>query len=172
MALPLAAIALLQSVGAVGGMFGAYNSAVSDRAGLRHQAAIDRINAGIADLGARSEMEQGQYQVARLTRDAGNIKSRQRVAMAANGVDLTEGSAAEVLASTDVLKEIDKSQIEANAIRSAWGYRTEALNLRSRAAMADTTADNISPTTAAFTSLLGSAGSVAQGWYNYAQARG
>lgn len=84
-------------------------------------------NAKIAEMGAQSALAQGQQQVAALTLKAGQMKSTQRAAMAANGIDLGEGNAVDVQASTEIMKEIDKNQIEANAIRTAWGYRTQGV---------------------------------------------
>lgn len=91
---------------------------------VRHAA---KVNAQIAEMGAQSVLAQGQQQVASLTLRAGQMKSTQRAAMAANGIDLGVGNAAEVQASTDIMKEIDKNQIEENALRTAWGYRTQAV---------------------------------------------
>jgi hypothetical protein len=88
---------------------------------------VGEVNAKISEIGAQSELEAGQKQVASMTLQAGQLKSRQRAAMAANGIDLGEGSAAEILASTDIMKEIDKGQIEQNAIRAAWGHRTQGV---------------------------------------------
>jgi hypothetical protein len=85
--------------------------------------------------------------------------------MAANGVDLGDGSAAEVQATTDVMGELDANTVHANAVRSAWGYRTQATNSQNDAVMRRSAADGISPGTSAMSSLLGSAGTVAQGWY-------
>jgi hypothetical protein len=85
------------------------------------------FNSKIAEMGAQAALEQGQQQAASLTLRAGQMKSSQRAAMAANGIDLGVGSAAEVLATTDIMKEIDQNQIEANAIRNAWGYRTQGV---------------------------------------------
>lgn len=90
-----------------------------------HVRYVGKVNAQIAEMGAQAELQKGEHQVASLTLQAGQLKSRQRAAMAANGIDLGEGNAAEVQASTDIMKEIDKNQIEQNAIRSAWGYRTQ-----------------------------------------------
>lgn len=86
---------------------------------------VGEVNAQIAEMGAQGELQKGEHQAASLTLQAGQLKSRQRAAMAASGIDLGVGSAAEVQASTDIMKEIDKNQIEQNAIRSAWGYRTQ-----------------------------------------------
>ena len=57
-------------------------------------------------------------------------ESAQRVALAANGVDLTEGSDPEILTSTDVLGEGGYNTIHANAVRATWGQRTQATNLQ------------------------------------------
>ena len=85
------------------------------------------MNAKISELGAQSALLAGTKDVAKLTLSAGQMKASQRAAMAANGIDLGEGNAVDVQASTDIMKEIDKNQIEANAIRSAWGYRTQGV---------------------------------------------
>lgn len=164
--------AVLQSVGMLGGMFSAYGSARSQKIQLRHQAEMSRINAEIAELGARQELENGQSAIAKQTMQAGQLKSSQRAALGASGVDLGYGSAAELLTSTDLLKEIDMNQLEANALRSAWGYRTEAVNMRGQAAMADVNARSINPWMSAASSLLGGAGQVATSWYNYSRAQG
>lgn len=142
-------------------------------------------NQRIAELGAQSALNQGQQQVAGFTLKAGQIKSSQRASMAANGIDLGVGNAAEIQASTDIMTEIDRNTIEANAVRSAWGYRMEgttaknagdqqALNYRTDAAMRKVAADNTyrpmrgvdtNPGMAGALSLVGSAGQVAQSWY-------
>jgi hypothetical protein len=151
--------------GALSSAIGSYYSAQSQKNNLRFQSDIAGINARIAELGAQSAFNQGQQQVGALTLKAGQIKSSQRAAMAANGVDLGEGNAAEVQASTDIVKEIDANTLIANAVRSAWGYRTQGTNYQNEAAMGRATASTISPLATGFSSLLGSAGSVANSWY-------
>lgn len=83
------------------------------------------VNARISEMGAQSALAQGEQQSNVLSLKAGQLKSSQKAAMAANGIDLGVGSAAEVQASTDLMKEIDMNQIQANAVRNAWGYRTQ-----------------------------------------------
>lgn len=156
-----------QAGGSVAGAVGSYYSAQSQKSGLRFQADIASINARIAELGAQQELIKGQQQVGALTMRAGQVKSSQRAALAANGVDLGEGNAVEVLASTDILKEIDANTLVANAVRSAWGYRTQGANYQSEALFRSAAAGGINPYASAASSLLGSAGSVASSWYNY-----
>ncbi len=153
--------------GAVSSMFGSYYSAQSQKINLESQAKIAEINARVAELGAQSALNQGQHQVASLTMQAGNLKSRQRASMAANGIDLGVGNAAEIQASTDIMKEIDKNTATANAVRNAFGYRAQGVNYQNEALIKRSTAQSISPFGSAATSLLGSAGKVATAWYGY-----
>ena len=92
--------------------------------------------------------------------------------MAANGIALGEGSAADVEASTDVMRETDRATLEINAMRAAFGQRMQAANARSQATMSRANAAGISPGLSAATSLLGSAGRVASGWYEFSKGGG
>lgn len=154
-----------QMGGAATSAIGSYFSSATQKASLKGQAAIADTNARIAELGAQSVLSQGQHQVAALTLQAGHLKSGQRTAMAANGIDLGAGSAAEIQASTDIMKDIDKYTLEANAVRNAWGYRAQSVNFQNEALTKRTTANAISPFGATVSSLLGSASSVASTWY-------
>lgn len=153
---------------------------------------IGDVNARILELGAQSELRQGQREVGKLTLQAGQLKSRQRVAMAANGIDLGSANAQDIRASTELMQEVDVDTIQANAMRSAWGYRNEAINAKTQAfnassqikmqalsdraqsvnfsnsALASRAAGSaISPIGGVTTSLLGSAGNVASSWYKF-----
>ncbi|WP_334157923.1 hypothetical protein [Oryzomicrobium sp.] len=156
--------------GALTGAMGAYSAAKSQKSALQFQADIAGINARIAELGAQSALAQGERQIGALTLKAGQVKSGQRAAMAANGIDLGVGNAAEVQASTDIMKEIDANTVNSNAVRSAWGYRTQGASYQNDALIKRATADGTSAGSAATASLLGSAGSVAQNWYALSKA--
>lgn len=157
-------------IGQIGGgvtsAIGNYYSSATQKINLQGAAGIADTNARIAELGAQSALYQGQQQVGALTMRAGQIKSSQRAAMAANGIDLGVGNAAEVQASTDIMKEIDANTLTSNAVRSAWGYRTQAVNYQNEAITKRGAAGSISPGGSAFSSMLGSAGSVAGPWYS------
>ena len=56
--------------------------------------------------------------------------------------------------------------LTANAVRSAWGYRTQAVNFENEALTKRATAGAISPFGSAAGSLLGSAATVAGSWYS------
>lgn len=124
---------------------GAYYAASGQRSALRMQARLDEINAQIADAQARDALRKGERSEQMLRQEAAQLRSRQRVGMAAGNVDLGSETAAAVLTSTDVMSEQDAREIKLNAIRESWGYRTEAGNLRSSARMNRATARTISP---------------------------
>jgi DNA gyrase/topoisomerase IV subunit A len=156
---------IMQGAGVVTSAYGAYSSAKGQRQALRLDAEMADLNAELADEQARSALYQGEKEEQSSRLQTARLKSTQRAAYAANGVDLTQGSPANVLTSTDYIGEIDANTIQANAVRAAWGNRAEATSLRSKANTARSTASAISPFTAGATSLLGGAASVASSWY-------
>lgn len=156
-----------QLAGGASSAIGSYYGAKSQLTNLNFQADVSKLNARLAELDARAELKKGQQLIGALTMRAGQMKGRQRAALAASGIDLSEGSAAEALASTDLLRTIDVNTLQANSIRSAWGYRGQAANFGGEATMRAASARGISPRAAAASSLLGSAGGVLDSWYRY-----
>ncbi|NYT45143.1 hypothetical protein H0A64_09955 [Alcaligenaceae bacterium] len=148
---------------------GSYHSASVQKTSLDTQARMADINARIAEMGAQSAMQQGKQQVAALTHQTGQLKGRQRATLAANGVDLGVGNAAEIQASTDIMKNIDAGNLKMNALRTAFGYRTQGMNATNEASMARANAQGISPGGAAASTLLGGATQVASNWYSMSQ---
>jgi len=161
----------LQAGGAATSAVGSFYGAKSQKSSLNFQAQLADINARMAEQTAQSEQLKGQKQVAAQTLQAGQLKSKQRATMAANGIDLGVGSAAEVQASTDILKEIDKNTIEANSVRSAWGYRTKGTSFKNDALIKRASASSIDPFGSATTSLLGGASSISKSYYDYSKSK-
>lgn len=167
-------IAQAAMVGQVGGgamgAVGSYFSARQQKTALNAQAAIADQNARIAELGAQSELARGQREEQSSRLKTGQLKSSQRASMAANGVDLGSDTATNILTSTDTMGDIDANTIASNAVRSAWGYRTQATNAQNEALMKRATAGGINPLASAATSLIGSAAQVAGSWYSLNKA--
>jgi len=86
------------------------------------------FNAVISEQGAQQALAQGEFEGVSLSLKGGQLKGAQRSRLAASGVDLGQGSAAEIQAGTDLMQALDMSTIAANAARSAWGYRVQAAN--------------------------------------------
>ncbi len=155
----------MQGAGALMQTFAAFAGAQNQKAMLRGQAEIADINAGMAERAAQAALFGGQREEQRSRLATAQLKGTQKATLAANGVDLGEGTAARLLTTTDVMGEIDANTIAANAVRSAWGYRTQAAGYKLDAVGKRAAAGAISPGLAAATTLLTGASSVAASWY-------
>lgn len=149
----------IQGMGVGMSASGAYNQAQTQKATLGYEAAVADNNAKIADYQARTEQQIGVQQEQAQQLKTANLFGAQRAAMAANGIDLGQGSATDILTGTQFMGERDALTIRDNAARRAWGYNVSAQNYRGEAATERTMGGAIGPGMAAATSLLtGAAG--------------
>lgn len=160
---------------------------------LLYDAQVEEVNAKIADNNrqitewqAIDAVRRGDLDIQGMQLDTAAVKGTQRATMAARGVDITEGSANDVLTTTDWSAAVDQQTVRDNARRTAWGYRVQgtdylnqatahrdtAVNMRYSAASARPipVARTVNPTSAAAVSLLGNAGQVATTWYSMNKA--
>ena len=156
--------------GAASSAVGAYFSAASDKSRLRFQAKMSELNAAQIEKAAQQTVRAGHAEEQSVRLRTAQLKSSQRAAMAANGIALNEGSALEVLTTTDYLGETDANTVQANATRAAWGYKVQATTAQNEALMARATASAIKPGMLAATSLLGSATQIGTQWYGLNKA--
>lgn len=163
----------LQKFGLYSSIFGAASQAIgtfyaakSQQDNLKFQAEMAKINARMAETQAQHIMDEAQAAIGQVGLKAGKIKGAQRAALAASGVQLGIGSAKEVVASTDIMKEVDALTINANAVRAAGAARMQGANYAAQGAMAQASASTISPYLMAGTSLLTGAGQVASSYYS------
>jgi hypothetical protein len=160
---------IAQGIGTVGESFGAAMSASAEASSQRLQAYFARLNAETEMDNAREALRQGQFAEQRQRLETANLKSRQRAAMGANNVDMSEGSALDRQVSTDYIGETDANTIAANAQRDAAGSRTRATSYRMDARMRTAAARSISPFTTGLTTLATGATRVAGDWYRMNQ---
>ena len=92
------------------------------------QANLARKNAQLMERQYQQTLYASERAIVQKTAEAGRVKASQRASLAANGIAIGEGSAAELQASTDLIKEIDVNQMKTNALQQAWGYRFQASN--------------------------------------------
>lgn len=159
-----------QGAGAAASAVGSYYSAQSQKSSLNLQASLADINAKTAESTAQSALLAGDRQEQSVRLRTAQLKSKQTVALAANGVDLSQGSALRTLTDTDVMGDIDANTVKANAVRAAWGYRTQATGFQNQALTSRAGASAVSPLMAGATSLLGGASQVAGSWYVFNKA--
>lgn len=143
----------------------AYNNSSSAKSAAAAQEQIAKNNAMIAGWQAEDALKRGDRQASVVRGKAQQLKGRQRATMAANGIDLGVGSALNILDDTDYFGEIDANTVKDNASREAWALRNQAQGFSYEAGTAKARGDAESPWTAAGTSLLTSAGRVADRWY-------
>ncbi|MGZ3184409.1 MAG: virion core protein, T7 gp14 family [Telluria sp.] len=160
------------AAGAIMSAGSAYQQAQAQRASLRYQGAVDRMNAGLAGDQASDAIRNGQTAEGVQDLRTAQVTGTQRAQMAANGVDLGEGSPNDVLATTKYMGTRDALQIHDNAMMQAWGYRTQQSSFLLDANRAEGEADTISPWMAAGTSLLTGASRVSASWDAKAKANG
>ena len=152
-------------IGAISSAYGAYSSARSTKSSLKYQSAMSALNAEQAEKTAQSVLQAGEQAQSQVALRAGKGKASQKVSQAARGVQIGVGSAAEEIATTDLMKEADMLTINANATRQAWAARMQATNYANESLMQGTSAESVSPGSAAFSSLLTSAAAVSPQWY-------
>ena len=138
---------------------------------FNYQADISEINAKLSESSAQQALEQGRDQAGQVRLQGENMKGTQRTAIAANGVDRNEGSAKNILDSTDMMVETEIQNTKLNAARSAFGYRTQVINNSAQAAGARISAAGVSPFLQGSTSLLSGSGQVAGNWYNMTKGK-
>lgn len=160
----------------VGGMassaVGSYYTAASQKASLQLGAGLADISAKMSEAAAQEALVAGAREVQKSEIATSQLKGTQRASIAANGVDLSSGSAVNVLTTTDYMGEVDRNTIEGNAIKQAMGIRTQGVNYGIQAMTGRASANAINPTMSATTSLIGGAGNVAAGWYQYSKTAG
>lgn len=116
-------------------------------------------NAKLAEFQERDILKRGEKAANSVKRAAKRAKSSARAALAASGVDIDLGSAAEAQADIELAGELDAIQIQNNAYREAFGFKMEASQQRFMGTMAQISGDFQASTT-----LLGSqAGAFAGG---------
>lgn len=155
----MAKLGVLAQAGA--GVMGAVGAVQSANA----QAEAANASAAAADKAAAQAMETGHQKAELRTRRAAKLIGEQKVAMAANGVDVTGATAMDLLDESRDDAIDDAMVIASDAHRQAEGYAQTAANYRTQA----NSAKAMGPAKA-FTTLLGSASGIASRWTTYAGA--
>lgn len=119
-------------------------------------------NAKMAEVAAQDAQVRGEEEAAAVQRKGASLKSAQRVSLAAKGLDLTYGTAADMQDQTDFFTQSDAATTRTNAGRDAWNQRA-----RGQAMLQQGRADALNSQYQAAGSLLGGAGQVADKWYRY-----
>ena len=121
-------------------------------------------NQQLAGYAADDAQRRGTLELARVRRNASQIKGAQRASMAARGLDLTDGSPLDILTSTDYFSALDENTVKDNTAKEIYGFRTQGMNYGAQARATN-------PWLVAGASGLASAGAVAAKWYALKNSR-
>ena len=147
------------------GAYGSYQQSKATKDAYAQQAEVERQNKVLAEMQAKDALERGVLAGQGHRRQVGQLKGNQIASMAARGLDLGEGTAADVLASTDIMAEYDEKMIQANAQKEAEGFRMMGKNYAGNAALLMGRSGRENPLLSGVSSLLTNAGKVAEYWY-------
>jgi hypothetical protein len=125
----LAASSAAQGVSSIGN---AYSQAQAARAQGAYQKSISEINERLSELQAESSLKRGEKDAQAIRRRTEKTIGSQRAALAANGVDVNDGSALEIQQETELYGQIDELTAKTNAIQEAYGFKMQANNDRAR----------------------------------------
>lgn len=140
---------ILTAGSTVAGAASSWADAQSQRIQGNYQNEMAGINAKYAELQAESAITRGNKQATDMKRETKKIISSQRVALAAQGISIEDGSALQVQEDTAMIGEIEAMKIKNNAWMEAFGYKMEAQNLRTAGALAKRAGNNAAATTIA-----------------------
>jgi hypothetical protein len=156
------------------GAMGAYQQSASAKASAEYQAQVAQNNAISAEYQAQDAIKRGEVAEAEQRRKTMMLKGSQTARLAANGLDISEGSALQILSDTDWMGEQDALTVRDNASREAWAYRQQGSNAQSNSNMLQASADAQNPLFAGATSLMTNpdTGVVADKWMKMAKGSG
>ena len=111
----------------------ANQQAKSLRAQAAYQASMAEVNAQFSEMQANDVMRRGKQEATAVRKEGQKIIGAQRAALAAQGIEVDTGSAAELQEETAMLSAEQAVKVQNNAWREAWGYKTQAAQMRSAA---------------------------------------
>jgi len=136
-------VTTILAVGAlVLGVAGGVQQAQAQKAAGNAQEAQAKENAKAADVQARNAVLTGQIDEDRRRQQTRRMLATQRATFAANNVDMSSGSAADILGDTAAIGEQDALLLRANAAREAWGFKVDANNYGNQGRMAKAAGKN------------------------------
>lgn len=120
--------ALSYGVGGIAELASGFAGMRTGQARANYQRTAAGINRDFARMQGADVRERGEKAARKTLADGRRIKGAQRAAMAAQGVDVATGSAADLQAETDVLSALDANEIRSSAWMQAWGIEANADN--------------------------------------------
>jgi hypothetical protein len=157
--------------GAITEAYSAYASAAAAKSNLQFKSKLDKIAAAREEERAGQVARRGADRLFKLRLQQSQMEGEQRVLLAAQGLDVTEGSAARLLEDTKYISDLDAAALEDNTSQEIRMIRESARMKLFDSAVNQGAADQISPALAGATSAVAGAGKLAERWYSYQSGR-
>lgn len=133
----------------------AYRSAKYNKKILGMQAELSDMQAKAYQTAAEDVLRAGNQQVAAITFQAGQAKATTRVSQGSAGIRVSgSGSAAETLASIQVVTEMQVNQTLANAVAESFGYQRKKTQQKMNSIAVRSAQSSINPWASAIASTL------------------
>lgn len=126
----------------------------------KQKKAEGEYNARVSENNAKKAENRGVEKENQFRLQTAKLRKEQEAQFGAGNVQLDSGSAADILAETDMYGEVDALNIRANTADEVEGYGVDATNSRIRGRN-DQKSSNVS----AFSSVLSGASAVSSKWY-------
>jgi hypothetical protein len=159
---------VFSTAGAVSSSYAAYSKSKTEQLALNAQSATAERNAQALEADARDATRRGTLAEARRRGEGARAIGTQRASLAARGIDLGASGSLDSLGDIYDITEVDALMLRDNAARESYSIQRRADTVRGEGRAAGVMAGAIRPVGSAASTLLGSSGTVAQGWYRYA----
>lgn len=160
---------------AVGGLTSAFGSlfgGAGQQAAYNYKAQVALNNKKIAEQNARYALQAGENEALisgmKTRAQLGTTLARQ----GASGLDVNSGSAVDVRESEAEIGSFNQMMIRANAARTSYGYKTQAMNFQAEAVSDKMAGENAMTAgeIGGLSSLIGGGTAVADKWYKFTEA--
>lgn len=105
-------------------------SAISSRNAVRGAKQQGALEGGMYDTAARDALARGEEAANQVGSQSRVLTGAQRTALAAQGIDITTGSAADVQSSDQRTAQLNEGQLRLNAAREAFGFTEQGMLAR------------------------------------------
>jgi len=164
----MGALAVLGGISAVSSISGSITESGAIKSKASYEAQQLEFNSKLADLNARSTERVGKENAQNYKTQIKQLIGSQRASMAAQGIDISSGSALDIQVETAELGALDALTIRNNAFREAAGYRIEAAGYTGQAEFTRVAGES----NARNTLISGGLSAINQGFQTYAAAGG
>lgn len=150
---------LFSSIGGLAGSLGGIATGIAESKAIKvqseYQSRVGELNAMFADEQAADAIRRGEKRAQFSLKRGKTIISSQRASIAAQGIEVDSGSAAELQRDTKILSVQDAMQERNNAWLEANGFKARALEFRTQAGFARSAGKNASRNTLLTTGIRG-----------------